>query len=151
MHQNPNQSIASQQELARTADYMLEPGQQFPAEASSSLSEVAASASGAAVASSATETGATTVTSSDYSRAHNSGSLSGGEVAAVVVGVVVIVMAGLGLTIWRLCFRGNIWSHHHALGPPVSTFEAARKEPQACDISVNSSTQSPPYDEASKR
>ena len=106
---NPNasQSIAMQIHLAKTADYMLLPGEPFPAEGIASLSSLAATATTATETATVTSTPTPTPPSTSETAVttpqHHSSGLSTGAIAGVAVGSAVgaIAIAGLFFLLWR--------------------------------------------------
>lgn len=97
---NPNatESIVTQQALAKAANYMLEPGQPFPAEASSSIVQLASTATITASA-----TSSPTSATSSAAAASSDGKLSGGATAGIAVGAAAgaLIIAALCFLLWR--------------------------------------------------
>lgn len=99
---NSTEQIATQQTLARSADYMLEPGQDFPSEEMSSMSSVVASATASGIISATTKVASDVESSTDAIKGSKHGSLRTGEVAAIVVGVATFLVIGAAILIWHL-------------------------------------------------
>ncbi|KAI9657149.1 MAG: hypothetical protein M1821_003315 [Bathelium mastoideum] len=92
---NPNSSqvLATQKALAKSSDYMLEPGQPFPQEAASSISSIAATAT-ATVTAAFTEG---TQGSEPMTMTNSHSGLSGGAIAGIVVGVLAVLLLAAAL------------------------------------------------------
>ncbi|PSK57895.1 hypothetical protein B9Z65_9097 [Elsinoe australis] len=86
---NPNtpSQVSEQQNLARSAKYMLQPGEPFPAEASSSISSIAATAT---VTAPATSTPTTSSSAPTPTPTHHS-SLSKGAIAGIAIGALALL------------------------------------------------------------
>lgn len=102
---NPNSSVSPsvQKDLAKRSDYMLEPGEDFPAEASASLSSISASATPTAGTSSTA-----TSTPTPTPVATHSG-LSSGAIAGIAIGGAAVFILGAALFFWvaRSCSNRN--------------------------------------------
>lgn len=103
---NASTDVATQISLAKSADYMLLPGEPFPDEAINSMSSMAEAATTATVTASAGNSGAQASSSSAASPEHHSsggGGLSGGVIAGIVIGAVagIAILAALFFLLGR--------------------------------------------------
>jgi hypothetical protein len=92
---NPNASVSIQVQSqdAKDSQYMLQPGENFPSEASSSSSEYAATGTSKSTSTSSTEY----ATSSAAASKSSSSSLSSGAIAGIVVAAVLLLILAAAL------------------------------------------------------
>lgn len=103
---NASQDLRNQISLAKSADYMLLPGEPFPDEAINSMSSMAATATTATVTATPTpaDSGAqASATGAAPGHSHKSSGLSGGAIAGIVVGGVaaIAILAALFFLLGR--------------------------------------------------
>ncbi|KAL2351382.1 hypothetical protein BJ546DRAFT_1066148 [Cryomyces antarcticus] len=93
---NPNSSVslATQQALAHKADYMLVPGEHFPAEASSSLASLAAASTSTSPTSSAAATSTSAAPAANATTSHK---LSTGAIVGIAIGGAAVLLLAAAL------------------------------------------------------
>ncbi|KAF2097647.1 hypothetical protein NA57DRAFT_77899 [Rhizodiscina lignyota] len=111
---NPNASVSLgvQKELAKDSDYMLQPGQDFPAEASSSIVSM-----GATATAESTTSNSATSTATPVPEGHSS--ISNGAIAGISIGGAAVVILGAAL-MYYVCARSRSHRHHQPLDPRYS-------------------------------
>jgi hypothetical protein len=96
---NPNSStsITTQITLAKQANYMLQPGESLPGQASSSLASMAASATTETLTVTASSSPTSATPAAQTTHSNSSSGLSGGEIAGIAVGAAAVALLAAGL------------------------------------------------------
>ncbi|KAK4968189.1 hypothetical protein LTR66_011830 [Elasticomyces elasticus] len=100
LNDNASVSLAKQRALAMEAAYMLQPGEPFPAEASSSIASLATATTFSTATTAAAYTGEATHSATSSSSANGQSShrdLSSGAIAGIVIGGVAVLALGAAL------------------------------------------------------
>lgn len=116
---NSSVSLAKQKALAKDASYMLQPGENFPAEASSSMASMASTVT--ATYSEEYTDGPTTSAAAAAATGGSHSSLSGGAIGGIVVGAVAVLVLAAALFFYigrNRKMKEQLDNHRASAGPP---------------------------------